>query len=381
MRPPKENFYKDKDHVVDFINKFYDEFPRADFSKLSIAEKFEKYTEKHPGYDCWAGFMYYTLNPKSDLHEREFLTIIPDCYLSLGGKVSYFCRHGGWRSKSSETCPTDQEGYKSLQIRNKRYSFHRALVSTFMRKPFHLKDIPFNKLQVNHKDGIKDNNEPINLEWVSPQGNVLHAIDIQLRKTNTLKMTLVEDVGEFSKGSVFYFKMPELRKHGFHLSNIRRYIKFGITTYFATWEIVPHNPNLTLGLPGNLTAQYFIREYASFTVTINDKRYRIFNKDLEKYGLQLQAADKHAKNKTKYLGLGIKIYRPSHGKLPMGFPSDFVKPKSIRWSYYYHDENNQKVVFKTAGDVTKAGFNLAVVKNSINGGWKHKGKKWGKFLR
>ena len=47
-------------------------------------------------------------------------------------------------------------------------SVHRVIAITFI-------DNPLSKAQVNHKDGVKTNNDLSNLEWVTPSENGLHA--------------------------------------------------------------------------------------------------------------------------------------------------------------------------------------------------------------
>ena len=80
----------------------------------------------------------------------------------------------------------DQDGYHEIQIRilpdhkDKYYRVHRIVARAFCPKPEHLKDVPYEELQVNHKDGNKRNNNWWNLEWCTDLENKLHAIDTKL---------------------------------------------------------------------------------------------------------------------------------------------------------------------------------------------------------
>jgi hypothetical protein len=54
---------------------------------------------------------------------------------------------------------------------------HRLVAEAFI-------DNPQNLPEVNHRDGCKENNYYLNLEWVSPSGNSLHAYALGLRTPN-----------------------------------------------------------------------------------------------------------------------------------------------------------------------------------------------------
>lgn len=75
------------------------------------------------------------------------------------------------------------EGYKEKTINmggntTRAFQTHRIIVSTFVPKYEHLKDIPYWKLEANHKDGVKENNDITNLEWMTKAENNAHAVEI-----------------------------------------------------------------------------------------------------------------------------------------------------------------------------------------------------------
>jgi predicted DNA-binding protein YlxM (UPF0122 family) len=63
-------------------------------------------------------------------------------------------------------------GYDQLNLyknkKHKKWSIHRLVAKHFI-------DNPDNKLEVNHKDGNKDNNHYLNLEWMTHSENFAHA--------------------------------------------------------------------------------------------------------------------------------------------------------------------------------------------------------------
>lgn len=74
---------------------------------------------------------------------------------------------------------TDKDGYKKISLskegKKKRFMIHRLVANEFIENP---NDLPV----INHKDGIKDNNNVINLEWVTYSENTQHAFNTGLCK-------------------------------------------------------------------------------------------------------------------------------------------------------------------------------------------------------
>lgn len=129
----------------------------------------------------------------------------------------------------------DKDGYLLVSLGRKyRVKVHRLVMQTFVENPS-------NKSDVNHINGIKDDNRVENLEWSSHSENQLHSFRIGLNKnigTNHYYNLLSEEdvVNIFKKSHTLKIPRSVLSKeygvsHGC-ISNI---------VYRKTWKIVTAN--------------------------------------------------------------------------------------------------------------------------------------------
>lgn len=85
--------------------------------------------------------------------------------------------------------PRNRKGYRVVSLvkdgKTQTATVHRLVASAFISNPE-------NKPCVNHKDGIKQNNDVTNLEWVTYQENELHAFNTLGKINGQAKLTMAQ---------------------------------------------------------------------------------------------------------------------------------------------------------------------------------------------
>jgi hypothetical protein len=100
-------------------------------------------------------------------------------------------------------------GYVKITVRRKNYDVHRIVARVLLGEP------PFPKAQVNHKNGVRDDNRIANLEWTTGSQNSRHSFDALGRVSPTRKLTAdqVRDIraatGKHAEIARRYFVTPE----------------------------------------------------------------------------------------------------------------------------------------------------------------------------
>lgn len=98
-----------------------------------------------------------------------------------------------------------RNGYISVRI-EKSFLVHRLVAFTFL-------DNPENKSQVNHLNGVKDDNRVSNLEWSSPSENTSHARDIGL-----LNIVTKREVYQLNKGGEILNRFENILQASRHVN-------------------------------------------------------------------------------------------------------------------------------------------------------------------
>lgn len=129
--------------------------------------------EKDPKYVAWDYAVAWG-------YREDTFTVFRDTIISTTGAVIYKIF-----KQAKGTGGTKAGEYYRLSINNNEGAkvnsyVHRAVASTFIPKTDTYKDENIWDLQVNHKDGNKENNTFPNLEWMTRIDNLAHAVKMGL---------------------------------------------------------------------------------------------------------------------------------------------------------------------------------------------------------
>lgn len=138
---------------------------------------------------------------------------MPGLYVTEDGQI-YSDRREGIYLKQQ----IDNKGYMRVRVtvngNRKQIKVHRAVAEAFIPNPF-------NKPQVNHKDGNKQNNRADNLEWVTNEENAAHALKSGLwnkvleasKKTNNARKTPIVATDISTGESIVFESMCDAEKY------------------------------------------------------------------------------------------------------------------------------------------------------------------------
>ena len=126
--------------------------------------------EKDPEFVAYDYLEYW--HGRADIHYL-FKEII------ISSKGDYYQEKNGVWSEAErfKTKAYLEKGFRLVGHGPKTFQTHRAVGSVFIPKYEHLKDVPYWKLEVNHKDGDKHNPDFSNLEWMTKSENTQHALE------------------------------------------------------------------------------------------------------------------------------------------------------------------------------------------------------------
>jgi predicted glutamine amidotransferase len=118
---------------------------------------------------------------------------------NLGRVKSFYAKNGQLTNHSRLLSgKTDKDGYVEVRLCKegtvKYVRIHRLVASHFLTG-----DV---SLQINHKDGDKSNNSVVNLEYVTPRENVIHAHKTGLHKGCVTEVYLMTPTAYVAFGSI-----------------------------------------------------------------------------------------------------------------------------------------------------------------------------------
>lgn len=239
------------DLIPENIAKHWDLF-NHDTRVNFLFEALKNKLEMDPEYEVWVPFKYSKNNfyNKPDKLYHEF----PDLLISNRARIFDTKRN------IYLTGTLRKAGYRWVMTEKVAMSFHRAVAYNFVPKPKRHQFKAHSVLEVNHKNGIKDDNLVLNLEWMTEEENKLHAMKNDLLNSpegvehpNVIPMLgTVVDIPEFEGYQFIVIGEKQARLLGVSHKTLYRHRNetYGIKTHKGcTWEAVPLEEALKLIAP------------------------------------------------------------------------------------------------------------------------------------
>ena len=117
---------------------------------------------------------------ESESHEWQVLTDYPNYEINTKTQMIR-----NIKTKRILSIYTSKNGYQFVQIGGRNQCYHRVIASQFVPNPD-----PKKYNEVNHKNHIRNDNRPVNLEWVTPSANQRDRLPFTQQKKMVVKELL-----------------------------------------------------------------------------------------------------------------------------------------------------------------------------------------------
>lgn len=167
-----------------------------------------------------------------------------------GTVISNNYKNGGKRKEIAQQLDKDGYPYVFLFVDGKRYKrkVHRLVAEAFLEKPD-------GKDHVNHKNGVRNDNNLSNLEWVTHQENVQHSWIVNGRKHTERQRRIRSSLSTRERNPKAKLTMNQvlllrkLRKSGKSLKELSQMFGIGVSqvSAIANGKYWNDNPDLLEG--------------------------------------------------------------------------------------------------------------------------------------
>ncbi len=146
--------------------------------------------------------------------------------------IYWVSNKGRIRNRSKIIVSREKGGYKRISLsksgKKRSFAVHRLVAFSFLPKPKEGRN------EINHIDGVRNNNAPCNLEWCTRKENIKHAIEVTGNYTQHIglwKKIKNKKQSELSRSDVL--KIKKLLSEGVTGYRISKIFKVNTNTIYA----------------------------------------------------------------------------------------------------------------------------------------------------